>query len=96
VENYYGLLPGNAEAALGLLSEQAVARSSSRGRDGYLDFWAGVEQVSVSNMRQTGPNTAAGTVNFVYRNGVRESTGYTWTMTQDSSGRTIMQTFDQA
>jgi eukaryotic-like serine/threonine-protein kinase len=96
VQNYYSLLPGNPEAAAGLLSEQAIAKSSRNGRAGYIAFWNRVESVSLSDVRPTGPNSAAGTVNFVYNDGSpRESTGYSWTMTQDGSGRTIMQTFDQ-
>jgi hypothetical protein len=94
IERYYSLLPNNPNAAIALLTNTAVSRSG--GRQNYFDFYATVREISLSNVRETGPNGAAATVNFTYKDGHTEHTGYTFVTTQDGNGNTVLQTFNQS
>lgn len=92
INRYYSLLPGNPDAGIALLSDQAIGQSG--GRANYFDFYGSLESVRLSDQRATGPNTASATVNFVYNDGSPpESQSYTFTMTTNAAGETIMQSF---
>jgi hypothetical protein len=94
IQRYYSLLPNNPNAAIALLTNTAISRSG--GRQNFFDFYATVREISLSNVRETGPNGAAATVNFTYKDGHTEHTGYTFVTTQDGNGNTVLQTFNQS
>ena len=94
VQGYYGLLPGNTEAAFALLSSGAQAASG--GRAGFDAFYGGMESVSLQNARRTGDNTAEATVVFVRRGGGTSSEPYRFVMSTGADGRTIMESFSRA
>jgi hypothetical protein len=93
VQNYYGLLPGDTDAAWQLLSPEA--QRVSGGRDSYDGFWATVESVSLQNVRQTGENTVEGTVVFDLRNGGTAREPHRFVMGTGPDGQTIMQSFSR-
>ncbi|HVH24405.1 MAG TPA: serine/threonine protein kinase, partial [Pseudonocardia sp.] len=94
VRDYYALLPGNTEAAFGLLSSGAQAKSG--GRAGFDRFYAGLQSVTLQNLRQTGDNTAEATVVFVRRDGGSSSEAYRFQTSTAPDGRTIMESFSRA
>jgi eukaryotic-like serine/threonine-protein kinase len=93
VQNYYGLLPGNTDAAWQLLGAQA--QSQSGGKGGYDSFWADMRSVSLQNVRRIGENTVQGTVIFTRRDGSTTSEPYRFVMGTGSDGQTIMQSFSR-
>lgn len=93
VQNYYGLLPGNPDAAFALLSPQAQAASG--GRDGFDRFYSGMRSVSVENPTQTGENTVDATIRFVRTDGTTTNEPYTFVMGTAGDGSTIMQSFSK-
>ena len=91
VQSYYGLLPGNTDAAWALLGPQAQAASG--GRDGFERFYAGLQSVSLQNPQRTGDDTVSARVAFVPREGNPTNEAYSFVMTTDDQGNTIMQSF---
>jgi eukaryotic-like serine/threonine-protein kinase len=91
IRNYYGLLPGNPDAALQLLGPQAQERS--KGRSSYEGFWATVATVSLQNTRQTGENTVETTVLFTLRDGTTSNEAYRFVLGNGPDGQTIMESF---
>ena len=94
MQGYYGLLPGNTDAAFALLSGGAQAQSG--GRAGFDRFYAGLQSVSLQSPRRTGENTAEATVVFVRRDGSTTSEPYRFVMATGPDGRTIMESFSRA
>ncbi len=74
VRNYYGLLPGNTDAAWQLLGP--AARSQSGGRGGFDRFYAGLRAVSADSVRSAGDNTVAATIVFVRNDGTTSRESY--------------------
>jgi hypothetical protein len=66
VQGYYGLLPGNTDAAWALLGP--TAQSQSGGRDGFNSFYGGLIRVWSENLRVTG-NTVSATIVFTDKGG---------------------------
>lgn len=93
VQNYYGLLPDNTDAAWRLLGSEAQNRSG--GQSGYDGFWAEVASVSLQNVRQTGDDTVEGTVVFTRRDGGTSSEPYRFVVGTGSDGQTIIQSFSK-
>ena len=91
VRSYYGLLPGNPDAAFAQLSPQAQAASG--GRDAFVGFYNGMQSVSVENARQTGATTVQATIRFVRTNGTTTNEPYEFVMGTADDGRTIMQSY---
>ncbi|MFD1045943.1 hypothetical protein ACFQ1S_10385 [Kibdelosporangium lantanae] len=52
VKQYYGLLPGNPEAAWALLTPKAQAKS--KGKKAFFDFYARFSEVKISGTNQNG------------------------------------------
>jgi len=92
VEQYYGLLPGNTDAAWGMLSFDAQAASG--GREAFDTFWQGIAAVSLENVQTVGQGTVEATVNFTRTDG-------SWTKEQyrmfvsHSGGQPVMQSFSR-
>jgi eukaryotic-like serine/threonine-protein kinase len=93
VQNYYGLLPGNTDAAWQMLSAQAQGQSGSRG--GYENFYGGMESVGVQNVRQTGENTVEATVVFDPRDGATTNERYSFVVGTGPNGEPIIESFSQ-
>ncbi|WP_219415972.1 serine/threonine-protein kinase [Pseudonocardia nigra] len=93
VQNYYGLLPGNTDAAFALLSPSAQAASG--GRSGFENFYGGMESVSLQNVRQTGENTVEATVVFDRREGDTTNEPYEFVVGTGSDGEPILQSFSR-
>jgi hypothetical protein len=75
VQSFYGLLPGNTDAAWALLGPSAQAASG--GRSGFDSFYAGIERVWVENLRVSG-NTVTATIVFMPKDGPVAREGYTF------------------
>jgi eukaryotic-like serine/threonine-protein kinase len=93
VQNYYGLLPDDTDAAWRLLGPEAQSRSG--GESGYDSFWAEVASVSLQNVRQTGDGTVEGTVVFTRRDGGTSSEPYRFVVGTGPEGQTIIQSFSK-
>jgi hypothetical protein len=94
VEKYYGLLPGNTDAAWQMLSAQAQSRSGG-GRGSYDSFWSEVESVNLRDVRQTDANTVEATVVFERRDGTTTNEPYRFVVGTGPDGHMIMQSFSQ-
>ena len=90
VQSYYGLLPGNTDAAWALLGP--AAQSQSGGRSAYDSFWSGKSRVWAENLRVVGGNTVTATIVFTDNNGSVKRDPYRFVIgTQD--GRQVIQSF---
>ena len=91
VQNFYGQLPGNTDAAWALLG--STARGASGGREGFNSFYAGIERVWAENLRVTG-NTVTATIVFTRRDGQVSREGYSFVVgTED--GRQVIESFSR-
>ena len=90
VQSYYGLLPGNTDAAWAQLGP--AAQSQSGGRDAYDSFWSGKSRVWAENLRVVGGNTVTATIVFTDNNGSVKRDPYRFVIgTQD--GRQVIQSY---
>ena len=90
VQSYYGLLPGNTDAAWAQLGP--TAQSQSGGRDAYDSFWSGKSRVWAENLRVVGGNTVTATIVFTDNNGSVKRDPYRFVIgTQD--GRQVIQSY---
>ncbi|NMH95674.1 hypothetical protein HF519_29920 [Pseudonocardia bannensis] len=94
VRNYYGLLPGNVDAAFALLSPSAQAQSG--GIEGYRRFYGGLSAVSVEGAQAVGANTVQATIVFQRQDGTTSRERYRFVVGQNSNGSTILQSFSRA
>ena len=94
VQRYYALLPGNTDAAFGLLGPRA--RSQSGGVVGFESFYGRMQSVTVQNPRSVGDNTVTAVVRFVQKDGTSSNEPYRFVMRTDGSGRMIMESFSKA
>jgi hypothetical protein len=92
VQTYYGLLPGNTDAAWSLLG--SAAQSQSGGRGGFDGFYAGVSQVWAENLRVTGNNTVTATVVFLERDGTATREPYRFVI-GTQNGRQVIESFNR-
>ena len=69
VTNYYGLLPGNLNAAWPQMTA-AYQTNVARGFGNYQSFWDGYQQVTISDVVATPPSTVVATIHYVGKNGV--------------------------
>ncbi len=93
VQGYYGLLPGNTDAAWSRLGPRAQAQSG--GRANFDRFYAGMRSVTLENARPVGANTVAGTIVFVQDNGTTTREGYQFVVS-GSDGRQVIESFSRA
>ncbi|TQM14729.1 serine/threonine-protein kinase [Pseudonocardia kunmingensis] len=93
VQTYYGLLPGNTDAAWQMLGAQAQGQSGSR--DSFNGFYGGMDSVSVQNVRQTGENTVEATVVFDPRDGATTTEPYRFVVGTGENGQPIIESFSQ-
>ncbi|WP_214365383.1 serine/threonine-protein kinase [Pseudonocardia sp. H11422] len=94
VRNYYGLLPGNVDAAFALLSPAAQAQSG--GIDGFRRFYGGLSAVAVEGAQAVGDSTVQATIVFQRQDGTTTRERYRFVVGQNSSGSTILQSFSRA
>ena len=89
VQSFYGLLPGNTDAAWALLGP--AAQSASGGRSGFNGFYATIERVWAEDLRVNG-NTVTATIVFTRRDGQVSREGSEFVVgTQD--GRQVIESF---
>ncbi|WP_300015926.1 serine/threonine-protein kinase [Pseudonocardia sp.] len=93
MQGYYGLLPGNTDAAWAQLSPQAQAASGGRG--GFDSFYARLASVELQNARLVGENTVEGTVLFVPNDGAAPTNEPYRFVLSTEGDTTIMQSFSQ-
>jgi hypothetical protein len=94
VQNYYGLLPGNPDAAFALLSSSAQAQSG--GISSYRGFYAGMSSVGVENARSIGDGRVAATIRFQRKDGTTTREAYTFVVSTADNGDQILQSFGRA
>jgi serine/threonine protein kinase len=70
ITSYYGLMPGNLDAAWQRLTPRYQA-SPAGGRGGYERFWGAISAVSVSGVAPTGTGTVEATVLYTFKDGRR-------------------------
>ena len=91
VQSFYGLLPGNTDAAWALLGP--TAQSQSSGRSGFDSFYGGLSRVWAEDLRVNG-NTVTATIVFTGKDGQVSREGYTFVLgTQD--GRQVIESFSR-
>jgi hypothetical protein len=91
IQGYYGLLPGNTDAAWALLGP--TAQSQSGGRDGFNSFYGGLIRVWSENLRVTG-NTVSATIVFTDRSGRVTREPYQFVL-GSSDGRQVIESFSR-
>lgn len=67
VSSYYGLLPGNTDAAWQDLTPSYQQQAG--GRSGYDQFWGQFSRVTATNLSSDGPGTATATITYTRSNG---------------------------
>ena len=89
VQNYFGLLPGNTDAAWALLGP--TAQSQSGGRSGFDAFYGGLSRVWAENLRVSG-NTVTATIVYTPNSGPVSRENYRFVVgTQDD--RWVIESF---
>ncbi|MET0187811.1 MAG: serine/threonine-protein kinase [Pseudonocardia sediminis] len=94
VQSYYGLLPGNTEAAFDMLSPSAQAASGGYGT--FQRFYGGLRTVYAQNLRRDGDNAVTATIVFIDNSGRQSQENYRFVVGTDSSGQQIVQSFSRA
>ena len=90
-QSFYGLLPGNTDAAWALLGP--AAQSQSNGRSGFDSFYGGLSRVWAEDLRVNG-NTVTATIVFTGKDGQVSREDYTFVLgTQD--GRQVIESFSR-
>jgi hypothetical protein len=93
VRDYYALLPENTDAAWPLLS--SAAKQASGGRGGFDRFYAGMESVTIEDVRDVGGGVVQATVVFDRRDGPTTREPYRFVITSDKDGGAIIQSFSR-
>lgn len=77
ITDYYGLLPGNTDAAWDRLTKN-YQHSTAKNRKTFNDFWAAIDSVDVSGASGSAPSSASATITYHYSDGrtVVEQTNY--------------------
>ena len=89
VQNYYGQLPGNTDAAWALLGP--AAQSQSGGRGGFNRFYDSLSRVWAENLRVEG-NTVTATIVFTQKNGEVSRENYSFVV-GTQNGRQVIESF---
>jgi len=83
ITGYYGLLPDNTDEAFQRLSPAGQTRAG--GAATYRQFWAGIAQVSTSQVRATGRNQVTAVVSYVRKDGTTARESDTFTLVQSGN-----------
>ena len=67
MSSYYGLLPGNTDAAWQDLTPSYQQQAG--GRSGYDQFWGQFSRVTATKLSSDGPGTATATITYTRSNG---------------------------
>lgn len=94
VQNYYGLLPADTDAAFALLSPRAQAESGGRG--GYDSFYGGMRSVGLENVRQSDDGVVTATVVFTRTDGSVSREPYRFVVGTGPDGSPVLETFSRA
>jgi len=89
VQNYYGLLPGNTDAAWALLGSSA--QSQSGGRGGFDRFYGSMSRVWAEDLRVSG-NTVTATIVFTQKSGEVSRESYRFVVGTEN-GRQVIESF---
>jgi hypothetical protein len=93
VRNYYGLLPGNTDAAWALLGPTAQSQSGGRGE--FDNFYSGLARVWAENLRATGGNTVSATIVFTQKDGNVSRESYQFVL-GDVGGQQVIESIGHA
>jgi eukaryotic-like serine/threonine-protein kinase len=68
ITDYYALMPSNLQEGWKRLTP-AYQQNTSRGFDGYRQFWGQFSSVTATNVSGQAPDSAVATITYVYKNG---------------------------
>ena len=91
VQRYYSLLPANTDAAFALLGPRA--RAQAGGAAGFKTFYARMQSVTLHDPRRIADGSVDATVRFVQKDGTTSSEPYRFVITEDGSGKMMMESF---
>ncbi|MFK4834454.1 protein kinase [Microbacterium sp. ZW T2_14] len=77
ISGYYAMMPENRDGAWPLMTAD-YQENHAGGRGGYEEFWSAIADVSIADVRATGPDTGQATLTYYFRDGrvVEEVTAY--------------------
>ena len=80
ISGYYGMMPENRESAWPLMTAD-YQENHAGGRGGYEAFWSQISDVSIADVRATGPDAGQATLTYYFRDGrvAEEVTAYRFT-----------------
>ncbi|WP_370354853.1 protein kinase [Catenulispora sp. EB89] len=84
VTNYYGLLPGNLNAAWPQMTA-AYQTNVARGFGNYQSFWNGYQQVTISDVVATPPSTVVATIHYVSKDGTHSDERTSFGLVKDGT-----------
>ncbi len=77
ISGYYAMMPENRDSAWPLMTAD-YQENHAGGRGGYEAFWSQISDVSIADVRATGPDTGQATLTYYFRDGrvAEEVTAY--------------------
>ena len=80
ISRYYAMMPENTDGAWPLMTAD-YQENHAGGRNGYEGFWSGISDVSITDVRATGPDSGQATLTYYFRDGrvAEEATAYRFT-----------------
>ena len=77
ISGYYAMMPENRDSAWPLMTAD-YQENHAGGRGGYDAFWSGISDVSITDVRATGPDSGQATLTYYFRDGrvAEEVTAY--------------------
>jgi hypothetical protein len=80
ISGYYAMMPENRDSAWPLMTAD-YQENHAGGRGGYDAFWSQISDVSIADVRATGPDTGQATLTYYFRDGrvAEEVTAYRFT-----------------
>ena len=93
MQNYYGLLPGNTDAAWVQLSSSA--QTASGGRAQFNTFYGGLSRVWLENIRRAEDGSVTATVVFTRLDGTVSRESYRFVVGPGPDGRQVLESFNR-
>ncbi|WP_163617391.1 serine/threonine-protein kinase [Microbacterium sp. B35-30] len=77
ISGYYAMMPENRDSAWPLMTAD-YQENHAGGRGGYEAFWSGISDISIADVRATGPDSGQATLTYYFRDGrvAEEVTAY--------------------